>query len=321
MLASRAMAAVCTTNFRVANVTMAGRARLQLCQMSTAPRNWFPATLRMPRHQHHSGRVLPFSTTASDELVLMENQDQVAVLTLNRPKALNALSDSLMRELVDKLGEAEADAEIRAMVVTGTGKAFAAGADIKEMNSRSSFADVKRDNMLAHWSGVSGIRKPIIAAVNGFALGGGCELAMSCDIIIAAEDAKFGQPEIKLGTIPGVGGTQRLIRAIGKSKAMMLVLTGDMLTAVEAEKAGLVARVVPNADILQEAVKMAAKIASFSGPVTEMAKECVNVAEEASLAEGLRFERGLFHSTWGLEDRREGFEAFIEKRKPVWRHG
>merc|ERR1719440_912144 len=187
------------------------------------------------------------------------------------------------------------------------------------MNGRTDFATVHSENMLAHWSGVSGCRKPIIAAVNGFALGGGCELAMSCDIIIAAEEAKFGQPEITLGTIPGVGGTQRLIRAVGKSKAMEWVLTGGMFSAAEAERAGLVARVVPAGTVLDEAIKTADKIASFSSPVACLGKECVNVAEEISLAEGLRFERGLFHATWALADRREGFQAFIEKRKPVWR--
>lgn len=254
-------------------------------------------------------------------MVLLERRESaVAVLTLNRPKALNALSDGLMQELVTKLQEVDADESIRAAVVTGTGKAFAAGADIKEMNTRTCYADTRKGNMLAHWSGVSQIRKPVIAAVNGFALGGGCELAMSCDIIIAAEDAKFGQPEIKLGTIPGVGGTQRLIRAVGKSKAMELVLTGDMLSAAEAEKAGLVSKVVPSGSALDEAVKVAEKIAGYSLPVSVLAKECVNAAAETSLAEGLRLERGLFHATWGLEDRREGFQAFIEKRQPTWKH-
>merc|ERR1712217_578017 len=196
----------------------------------------------------------------------------------------------------DKLQEIDVDDSIRACVVTGTGKAFAAGADIKEMNSRATYPEVKRCNMLAHWSGVATTRKPIIAAVNGFALGGGCELAMSCDIIIAAEAAKFGQPEIKLGTIPGVGGTQRLLRAVGKSKAMELVLAGDMLTAAEAEKVGLVSRVVANESLLDEATKMAEKIASFSSPVAQKAKECVNVAAETSLSEGLKFERKVFHA-------------------------
>lgn len=263
-----------------------------------------------------------FGASSGEELVLVEKRNTaVAVLTLNRPKALNALSDGLMEQLVQKLQEVDADDSIRAAVVTGTGKAFAAGADIKEMNTRTCYADTRRGNMLAHWSKITEIRKPIIAAVNGFALGGGCELAMSCDIIIASEDAKFGQPEIKLGTIPGVGGTQRLIRAIGKSKAMQLILTGDMLTAAEAETAGLVSQVVPAGSTLDEAVKVAEKIAGFSLPVAVLAKECVNAAAETSLAEGLRLERGLFHATWGLEDRSEGFQAFIEKRQPTWRHG
>lgn len=260
--------------------------------------------------------------SSSDEaLVLVEKRpNAVAVLTLNRPKALNALSDELMRQLVDRLQEIDADDSVRAAVVTGTGKAFAAGADIKEMNSRAGYPEVRACNMLAHWSGVSSIRKPVIAAVNGFALGGGCELAMSCDIIIASADAKFGQPEIKLGTIPGVGGTQRLLKAVGKSKAMELILTGDMLTAEQAEKAGLVARVVPAGTALEEAVKTAEKIAAFSTPVVQLAKECVNAAEETTLTEGLKFERNLFHATWGLEDRREGFTAFSEKRQAVFKH-
>merc|ERR1719359_33734 len=188
------------------------------------------------------------------------------------------------------------------------------------MNTRENYADTQNGNMLAHWSGVSNCRKPIIAAVNGFALGGGCELAMSCDIILASEDAKFGQPEILLGTIPGVGGTQRLIRAVGKSKAMEWVLTGAQFTAAEAERAGLVSRVVPAGEVLDEAVKVADKIASYSAPVAILAKECVNAAEELSLADGIRFERGLFHATWALDDRREGFQAFIEKRAASWRH-
>lgn len=321
MIVSCAAAGSRISGVRMMGMSFAGTARCRLSRFGTRSGSWPSASVHALPPQLRVARSSPFSSAAGDDLVLLDKRDRVAILTLNRPKALNALSDGLMRELVDKLRQAESDADVRAMVVTGTGKAFAAGADIKEMHSRSSFADVKRENMLAHWSDVSSIRKPIIAAVNGFALGGGCELAMSCDIIVAAEDAKFGQPEIKLGTIPGVGGTQRLIRAVGKSKAMMLVLTGDMLTAAEAEKAGLAACVVPTTDVVDAAVKMATKIASFSGPVAEMAKECVNVAEEASLAEGLRFERGLFHSTWGLEDRREGFQAFIEKRKPTWKHG
>mmetsp|Transcript_86766 Transcript_86766/g.280377 ORF Transcript_86766/g.280377 Transcript_86766/m.280377 type:complete len:292 (+) Transcript_86766:86-961(+) len=260
-------------------------------------------------------------SSASEDLVLLERRpSQVAVLTLNRPKALNALSDPLMKQLVEKLQEIDADDSIRAVVITGIGKAFAAGADIKEMNSREGYPEVRNCNMLSHWSGVSNTRKPVIAAVNGFALGGGCELAMSCDIIIASEDAKFGQPEIKLGTIPGVGGTQRLIRAVGKSKAMEWILTGDMISAAEAERAGLVARVVPAGQALDEAVKVAEKIAAFSTPVVQLAKECINAAEEMSLNDGLRFERNLFHATWGLEDRKEGFQAFIEKRQPNFKH-
>lgn len=251
----------------------------------------------------------------------MEKRDNgVAVLTLNRPKALNALSDGLIAALVEKLADFEADSSLRAAVITGTGKAFAAGADIKEMNSREDYATVRNQNMLAHWHAVSATRKPVIAAVNGFCLGGGCELAMSCDIMIASENAKFGQPEIKLGTIPGVGGTQRLIKAVGKSKAMELILTGDMLSAADAEKAGLVARVVPEGAVLDEAVKMAEKIAAYSAPVVAMAKECVNVSEEVSLAEGLRYERALFHATWALKDRKEGFTAFSEKRAATWQH-
>eukprot|EP00927_Polykrikos_kofoidii_P065468 TRINITY_DN61217_c0_g1_i1.p1 TRINITY_DN61217_c0_g1~~TRINITY_DN61217_c0_g1_i1.p1 ORF type:complete len:290 (-),score=63.84 TRINITY_DN61217_c0_g1_i1:118-987(-) len=269
------------------------------------------------------GGIRPFVAVAGTEaLVILEKRKDigVAILTLNRPKALNALSDGLMTELVNKLKEVDADDTVRAAVVTGTGKAFAAGADIKEMHTRENYAAVRNSNMLAHWSAISGVRKPVIAAVNGFALGGGCELAMSCDVIIASEEAKFGQPEIKLGTIPGVGGTQRLLKAVGKSKAMELILTGDMLTAKEAESAGLVSRVVPSGTSLEEATKVAEKIAKYSAPVVALAKECVNVAEETSLAEGLRFERSLFHATWGLADRREGFQAFIEKRAAEWKH-
>mmetsp|Transcript_12287 Transcript_12287/g.22749 ORF Transcript_12287/g.22749 Transcript_12287/m.22749 type:complete len:293 (-) Transcript_12287:77-955(-) len=259
---------------------------------------------------------------ASDSALVLVNKKPsgVTLLTLNRPKALNALSDELMLQVSQRLQEADADEDVRAIVVTGTGKAFAAGADIKEMNGRPDYAAVRKDNMLAHWSAVSTIRKPIIAAVNGFALGGGCELAMACDIIIASKDAKFGQPEIKLGTIPGVGGTQRLLRAVGKPKAMLLVLTGEMLTAEEAEKAGLVARVVDKDELLTEAERVAEVIAGFSAPVVHLAKEAVNFAQESTLAEGLKFERHLFHATWGLQDRKEGFEAFAGKREPSWKH-
>jgi len=270
-------------------------------------------------------RMAPVATRAfssGESLVLVEKkmEEAVAVLTLNRPKALNALSDSLMTELTAKLKECEADAGIRAMVITGQGKAFAAGADIKEMSSRETYAAVNEIDMLAHWSGVSSIRKPIIAAVNGFALGGGCELAMSCDILLAGESAQFGQPEILLGTIPGVGGTQRLTRAVGKSKAMEWVLTGDRLKAAEAERAGLVSRVVPDDQLLDEAVKLGAKIAKMSAPVAAMAKDCVNKSQELALHEGLAYERRMFHATWALEDRKEGMRAFSAKEKATWVH-
>jgi len=292
--------------------------RGRICACATATSQRAAAAAVSPLRLGAPGRT--FSSSGEDLVLVERLPSAVAVLTLNRPKALNALSDELMRQLVERLQEVDADDSVRAAVVTGTGKAFAAGADIKEMNSRAGYPEVRSCNMLAHWSGVSGIRKPVIAAVNGFALGGGCELAMSCDIIIASTDAKFGQPEIKLGTIPGVGGTQRLIRAVGKSKAMEWILTGDMISAEEAEKAGLVARVVPAGAALEEAVKVAEKIAAFSTPVVQLAKECVNAAEETTLTEGLKFERNLFHATWGLEDRREGFQAFSEKRQPVFKH-
>lgn len=243
----------------------------------------------------------------------------VALIELNRPKALNALCDQLMRELNTCLRGLQEDREIRAIVLTGSERAFAAGADIKEMNDKT-FSQVNGSNMLSHWSDLTSIRKPIIAAVNGFALGGGCELAMMCDIIIAGENAQFGQPEVKLGTIPGAGGTQRLTRAIGKSKAMELCLTGRNFKADEAEKAGLVCKVVPSDQLTGEAIKMAEKIAAFSEPVIASAKECVNRAYESSLAEGVLFERRSFHATWGLHDRKEGMSAFAEKRDANFKH-
>jgi len=260
------------------------------------------------------------SSNESDLVLVDKRPSAVAVLTLNKPKSLNALNDELMHALTAHLQEIDKDDTVRAVVLTGSGKAFAAGADIKEMNSREGYAQVRNINMLEHWSAVTRTRKPIIAAVNGFALGGGCELAMSCDIILASEKAKFGQPEIKLGTIPGCGGTQRLIRAIGKSRAMEWILTGDIYSAAEAERVGLAARVFPSEKLLEEAVGMAEKIACFSSPVVQLAKECVNAAEESSLAEGVLFERNMFHATWALEDRREGMTAFSEKREPTWRH-
>ncbi|KAH6572677.1 hypothetical protein BASA50_000467 [Batrachochytrium salamandrivorans] len=249
------------------------------------------------------------------ENILVSRQGKVGVVTLNRPKALNALNSKLMKELNEALVDFDADASVGAMVLTGSEKAFAAGADIKEMASLT-FVGNYKTNFLADWTGIVSIRKPIIAAVNGFALGGGCEVAMMCDMIYAGETAKFGQPEIKLGTIPGAGGSQRLTQAVGKAKAMDLVLTGDMMNAQEAEKAGLVARIFPVADLVAESVKSAEKIASYSQPVVMMAKEAVNKSFEMSLAEGLNLERRLFHCTFGTKDQKEGMAAFAEKRKP-----
>jgi enoyl-CoA hydratase len=249
-----------------------------------------------------------------------ETRGAVGLIALARPEALNALNAALMAELAHALDGFEGDDGIGAIVITGDGKAFAAGADVKEMQPKT-FADVQADDMLAgHWVRVAACRKPTVAAVAGFALGGGCELAMMCDMILAATDAKFGQPEIRLGTIPGIGGSQRLVRAIGKSKAMEMVLTGRMMDAEEAERAGLVSRVVPAEALLDEAVALAAEIAKLSRPVVMMAKEAVNRAFEASLSEGLRFERRLFHATFATEDRAEGMAAFVERRNPRFAH-
>ncbi len=254
------------------------------------------------------------------EMILVETQGRVGVITLNRPQALNALCDQLMEELGQALRAFDADAAIGAIVLTGSAKAFAAGADIKEMKDRAYPAVYFDDFIGKRWEAVLTIQKPVIAAVAGFALGGGCELAMMCDLILAADNAKFGQPEINLGIIPGAGGTQRLTRAVGKSKAMEMILTGRMMDAVEAERANLVARVVPVADLLPEAVKMGEKIASLSAPSVAMAKEAVNAAHELALKEGVRFERRLFLSLFSTEDQKEGMGAFAEKRKPAFRH-
>ena len=240
----------------------------------------------------------------------------VGVITLNRPQALNALNTALMDELTAAVDAFEADPAIRCLVLTGSEKAFAAGADIVEMAPKS-FAEVyKEDFITRNWERVARARKPVIAAVAGYALGGGCELAMMCDFIIAADSAKFGQPEINLGVIPGAGGTQRLTRAIGKAKAMEMCLTGRLMDADEAERAGLVARVVPAAALMAEVMKTAQKIAAASLPATMMVKEAVNRAQETSLAEGLRFERRLFHALFATEDQKDGMKAFAEKRKP-----
>jgi len=254
------------------------------------------------------------------ENILVETRGRVGLVTLNRPKALNALNDALMDELGDALKAFDADNGIGAIVVTGSEKAFAAGADIGMMATYS-YMDVYRgDYITRNWETVREIRKPIIAAVSGFALGGGCELAMMCDIIFAADTAKFGQPEIKLGVMPGAGGTQRLPRAVSKAKAMDMCLTARFMDAAEAERAGLVSRVLPAATLLDEAIAAAATIAEFSLPAVMMVKESVNRAYETTLAEGVHFERRLFHSLFATEDQKEGMAAFVEKRKPVFKH-
>ena len=254
------------------------------------------------------------------ENILVEVRGRVGLVTLHRPKALNALNDALMDELGAALRAFDADEAVGVIVLTGSEKAFAAGADIGMMASYSYMDVYKGDYITRNWEAVRSIRKPIIAAVAGFALGGGGELAMMCDIIIAADTAKFGQPEIKLGVIPGAGGTQRLPRAVSKAKAMDLCLTGRMMDAAEAERAGLVSRVVPADALLAEALAAANQIAEFSLPAVMMAKESVNRAYETTLAEGITFERRVFHSLFATEDQKEGMAAFIEKRKPVFKH-
>ena len=257
---------------------------------------------------------------AGYEMILTETQGRVAVVRLNRPKALNALCDQLMDELGRALRGFDADPDIAAIVLTGSDKAFAAGADIKEMQGRTYPAVYLDDFIGKRWETVTQIGKPVIAAVAGYALGGGCELAMMCDMIIAGDNARFGQPEINLGIIPGAGGTQRLTRAVGKSKAMEMVLTGRMMDAQEAERANLVARVVPAAEVVAEAVKVGEKIAALSAPSVAAAKEAVNRAFETTLAEGVKFERRVFHALFASEDQKEGMSAFAEKRKPAFRN-
>jgi len=253
------------------------------------------------------------------ETIMVETRGKAGLVTLNRPKALNALNSTVMRELVDALNVFDAAPGIGAIVLTGSEKAFAAGADIKEMQDKQ-FADAYAEDFIAGWEGVTRIRKPLIAAVAGYALGGGCELAMMCDFIIAADTARFGQPEITLGIIPGIGGSQRLARFVGKSKAMDMCLTGRMMDAAEAERCGLVSRIVPAADLVEEALGAAQKIAGFSTPAVIMAKEAVNRAYETTLAEGLRFERRAFYSAFALEDQKEGMAAFVEKRSANFRN-
>jgi enoyl-CoA hydratase len=254
------------------------------------------------------------------ENILVETRGRVGLIRLNRPKQMNALNDALMDELGEALAKLDADEGVGAIVLTGGDKAFAAGADIGAMKDWGYMDVYKTDYITRNWERMKSVRKPVIAAVAGYALGGGCELALMCDIIIAADSARFGQPEIKLGVIPGAGGTQRLPRAVGKAKAMDLILTGRMMDAQEAERSGLVSRVVAADKLLDEALAAAAQIAEFSLPSVMMAKEAVNRAYETPLSEGMLFERRLFHALFGTEDQKEGMAAFIEKRKPAFRH-
>ena len=254
------------------------------------------------------------------ENLLIETHGRVGVVRINRPQRMNALNNEVAREINEALRAFDANPDVGCMVITGSEKAFAAGADIGAMAEWDYAKVYAEDYITAEWEGIRGIRKPIVAAVAGYALGGGCELAMACDIIVAADSARFGQPEVTIGTMPGFGGTQRLPRAIGKAKAMEWCLTGRMVGAEEAERAGLVARVVPAGDLEREALALAAKIASFSLPVVMKIKESINRAYEMPLTEGLAFERREFHSTFALADQKEGMRAFVEKRKPAFRH-
>ncbi|HVI51033.1 MAG TPA: enoyl-CoA hydratase [Candidatus Sulfotelmatobacter sp.] len=254
------------------------------------------------------------------ENIIVETKGHVGLITLNRPKALNALSNALVSELALALDAFEADDEIGAIVLTGSEKAFAAGADIKEMASKSFTDCYLQDFITKGWEAVTKVRKPVIAAVAGFALGGGCEVAMMCDFILAGDNAKFGQPEITLGIIPGAGGTQRLTRFVGKSKAMEMVLTGRLIDAAEAERCGLVSRIVPAAELLEEALKVAERIASMGRAAVLAGKEAVNRAYETTLAEGVHFERRLFHALFATEDQKEGMAAFAEKRQPNFKN-
>jgi enoyl-CoA hydratase len=250
-----------------------------------------------------------------------EGERRTALITLNRPKQLNALNDALMDQLGAALLDFDRDPGIGCIVITGSEKAFAAGADISAMAKKTFMEAHHGEFITRNWETMRRVKKPVIAAVAGFALGGGCELAMMCDFIIAAETAKFGQPEIKIGIIPGAGGTQRLPRAVGKSKAMDMVLTARMMDAAEAERAGLVSRVVPADKLLDEALSAAAAICAMSAPSVAFAKECVNRAFEGSLADGMSYERRIFHSLFATEDQKEGMDAFLNKRKPAFRHG
>lgn len=254
------------------------------------------------------------------ECILTETDGAVGIITLNRPGALNAFNSQLMNELTEAVKSFEGEDAIGCIVITGSEKAFAAGADIKEMASKDYIDVFREDFITANWEEVTRARKPIIAAVAGYALGGGCELALMCDFIIAGDNAKFGQPEISIGAMPGAGGTQRLARFIGKSKAMEMCLTGRMMDAEEAERCGLVSRIVPKAELREEAIRVAKQIAGFSRPIAMLTKESVNRAYETTLSEGVRFERRVFHSVFAFEDQKEGMAAFAEKRKPVFKN-
>ncbi len=254
------------------------------------------------------------------ECILIESDGGVGIITLNRPDALNAFNKQLMDEVTDAVLKLEADDAIGCLVITGSEKAFAAGADIKEMVGKNYMDVFKEDFITANWEEASRARKPVIAAVGGYALGGGCELALMCDFIIAADNAKFGQPEISIGAMPGAGGTQRLARFIGKSKAMEMCLTGRMMDAEEAERCGMVSRIVPKGELRDEAIRVAKQIAGFSRPITMLIKESVDRAYETTLSEGVRFERRVFHSVFATEDQKEGMAAFIEKRKPSFKN-
>lgn len=253
------------------------------------------------------------------ENIVVETKGRVGIIRLNRPQALNALNKALIAELTQAIEAFDGDDKIGCMLITGSDKAFAAGADIKEMADKP-FIEAYLGDFVSNWDAVAQARKPIVAAVAGFALGGGCELALQSDVVIAADNAKFGQPEIKLGVIPGIGGTQRLTHAVGKAKAMDLILTGRMMDAAEAEKSGLVARVVPAANLIDEAMKIADTIANMSLPSVLAAKEAVNRAFESGLSEGVVFERRIFHALFATEDQKEGMKAFVEKRAPKWKN-
>mmetsp|Transcript_35667 Transcript_35667/g.48160 ORF Transcript_35667/g.48160 Transcript_35667/m.48160 type:complete len:287 (-) Transcript_35667:264-1124(-) len=283
-------------------------------------------TTRIATRWRPTSRLVFAARSFSDEgisigeysYITAERRNKTGLVTLNRPK-VNAVSSGLLGDVIHACKAFDADDSVGAMVITGNEKFFSGGADIKEM-SQKTYPDAIATNMFADWDFVTGLSKPVIAAVNGYALGGGCELAMMCDIMIAGDSAKFGQPEIKLGVIPGCGGTQRLTRAVGKSKAMEMILTGRLMSAKEAQLYGLVAGVYPSADLVDEALKMSEEISAFSRPVVSLAKETVNSTEELSLREGLKLERRLFHSLFALDDQKEGMKAFIEKRPAEFTH-